>query len=94
MRIADISHHGPKLSSDFKQSLHGVFMGFHLFTNNCHAHWNAIGEIRSRHEILARDWSVQIMYIMYMASVTERQTDYNTSLPLAGEVITSDHKSL
>ena len=54
-----------------------------LFTNNCHAHWHAIGEIRSGHEILARDWSARIIY----AWQTYRQTDCNTSLPLAGEVI-------
>jgi len=53
-----------------------------LFTNNCHAHWHAIGEIRSGHEILARDWSARIIY----AWQTYRQTDCNTSLPLAGEV--------
>jgi len=47
-------------------------MRLHLFTNNCHAHWNAIGEIRSRHKILSRDWSVQIMYT---ASVTDKQTN-------------------
>jgi len=32
-----------------------------LFTNHCHAHWHAIGESRSGHEILARDWSARII---------------------------------
>jgi len=41
-------------------------------------------ESRSGHEILARDWSARIMYIV--AWQTYRQTEYNTSLPLAGEV--------
>ena len=54
-----------------------------LFTNNCHAYWHAIGEIRSGHEILARGCLAQIIY----AGQTYRQTDCNTSLSLAGEVI-------
>jgi len=41
-------------------------------------------------KILARDWSARIGYIVtcyIVALQTCRQTEYNTSLPLAGEVI-------
>jgi len=59
-----------------------------LFTNNCHAHWHAVSEIRSGHEILARDRSARIIYVVYIVAwQTYKQTDCNTLLPLAGEVI-------
>ena len=42
------------------------------------------------------DWSARIIYIVtcyIVASQTYRQTDYNTSLPLAGEVIKKRNSS-
>jgi len=55
-----------------------------LFTNNCHAHWHAIGEI------LACDWSARIIYVVWQIY---RQSDCITSLPLAGEVINNTLKT-
>jgi len=54
-------------------------MRFHLFTNNCHAHWNAIGEHDTKYLRVIGQWklcTVQIMYIMYTASVTDKQTNW------------------
>ena len=49
--------------------------------------WWRFGHLPAR-----SDWSAQIVYIVtyyIVAWQTYRQTDYNTSLPLAGEVIMS-----
>jgi len=51
---------------------------------------------RSGHLPARSDWSAQIIYIIYISYIvawqTYRQTDYNTSLPLAGEVTMTKHK--
>ena len=59
------------------------------------ARWPGVHRVqvwwRSGHLPAKSDWSARISYIVYIVYIvawqTYRQTDYNTSLPLAGEVV-------